>query len=195
MNNDLSNSRNSISSAQSQYPLKTLLLVGALALALAVSRWIPHPPNVTLLMAISLWSFRWIKDIKLAVLAPLLGLFIADLVLGFHSSMIFVYLATAGVALLGQNFSRPMSSKSSLVVRSLKFGTFTISASALFFLVTNFGVWAFSGMYSLDLTGLIACFVLAVPFWTTQLVTDLILSGAAWGIDSLKTSESFAKAF
>lgn len=183
------------SSFESNYPRKALLLVGALALALAISRWIPHPPNVTLLMAVSLWSFRWIKDIKLAVLAPLLGLLIADLVIGFHSSMIFVYLAAAFVALLGQNFSKGLSSSKGLVGRSVKFGAFTVSASALFFFVTNFGVWAFSGMYSLDLTGLTACFVLAIPFWTTQLVSDLLFSGMAWGLDSFKTSESFAKAF
>ena len=43
----------------------------------------------------------------------------------------------------------------------------------VFFVVTNFGVWA-SGMYGYTLSGLINCFILAIPFFGYSLVSTLI---------------------
>src|SRR5579871_3852130 len=42
---------------------------------------------------------------------------------------------------------------------------------ASFFLMSNFGVWAVSGMYPRTLNGLVACYIAAIPF---SLRNDLI---------------------
>ena len=59
-----------------------------------------------------------------------------------------------------------------------------LSCSLLFFATTNFAVWAFSGMYSLDMAGLIACYVAALPFLKYTVACDLLwtagLFGGAW---------------
>ena len=47
--------------------------------------------------------------------------------------------------------------------------------AVLFFLITNLGVWA-SGMYGLNITGLIQCYYLAIPFFGYTLLSTIIFS-------------------
>ena len=64
-----------------------------------------------------------------------------------------------------------------------------LTCSLIFFAVTNLAVWAFSGMYSLDLTGLIQCYTLALPFLKYTIAGDLfwaaVLFGGAWLVQRL----------
>ena len=59
-----------------------------------------------------------------------------------------------------------------------------ITYSLLFYVVTNFAVWAFSGMYSHDMSGLVQCYAMALPFLKYTVACDLLwaggLFGAAW---------------
>ena len=54
---------------------------------------------------------------------------------------------------------------------------------------TNFAVWAFSGMYSLDMAGLVQCYVAALPFLKYTVAGDLfwaaVLFGGAWLVQRL----------
>ena len=60
----------------------------------------------------------------------------------------------------------------------------TIANSLIFFALTNFAVWAFSGMYPMTLQGLAQCYVAALPFLDTTVFGDLfwaaVLFGGAW---------------
>jgi len=51
----------------------------------------------------------------------------------------------------------------------------------LFFVVTNFGTWAVSGMYPMTLAGLAACYLAAIPFFQNTVVGDLFYSGVLFG--------------
>jgi hypothetical protein len=51
----------------------------------------------------------------------------------------------------------------------------------LFFVTTNFAVWAFSGMYPDDLGGLIRCYVAALPFLQNTVTGDIVWSAALFG--------------
>jgi hypothetical protein len=59
-----------------------------------------------------------------------------------------------------------------------------VACSLIFFVVTNLGVWAFSGMYPVTFDGLVACYVAALPFLQQTVVSDLlwatVLFGGAW---------------
>jgi hypothetical protein len=59
-----------------------------------------------------------------------------------------------------------------------------VPCSLLFFAASNFAVWAFSGMYSLDFAGLTQCYVAALPFLQNTVAGDLfwtaVLFGGAW---------------
>jgi len=57
----------------------------------------------------------------------------------------------------------------------------TLSCSLMFFVTTNFAVWAFGGLYSLDWAGLTACYVAALPFLKYTLAGDLFWTAALFG--------------
>jgi hypothetical protein len=57
---------------------------------------------------------------------------------------------------------------------ALRTGAGTIASSVVFFVLTNFAVWISSGMYTLDLAGLVTCYVRAIPFFGNTLAGDLI---------------------
>jgi len=52
----------------------------------------------------------------------------------------------------------------------------------IFFVVTNFGVWISGSMYSLDLSGFITCYALALPFYKGTLLGFLFYSSFLFGV-------------
>lgn len=62
----------------------------------------------------------------------------------------------------------------------------TLLASTSFFLVSNYGVWAAQpGMYPHTLSGLMGCYVAALPFYRTDLVSTAIIAGLVFGVPML----------
>ncbi|MCB0422473.1 MAG: hypothetical protein KDD61_15845 [Bdellovibrionales bacterium] len=148
---------------------RNIVLVALVILGVA-SRWLPHPPNVSPVMAIALLSGVYFSGKKGAVLLPLVALFISDLVLGFHSTIWAVYLAMAVVVWgAGQLSSKSQSSPGWLNVTLMGLG-----ASVWFFLLTNFAVWAQTGMYPHTVDGLVACYVAAIPFFQNSLMGNAV---------------------
>jgi hypothetical protein len=56
-----------------------------------------------------------------------------------------------------------------------------LACSLVFFAATNFAVWAFSGMYSADMTGLLQCYAAGLPFLKTTIAGDLFWAAALFG--------------
>ena len=56
-----------------------------------------------------------------------------------------------------------------------------LASSALFFIVTNFGVWALDNMYPRTIAGLIACYTAALPFFRNTLEGDLLYTLVLFG--------------
>jgi len=54
-----------------------------------------------------------------------------------------------------------------------------------FFVVSNYGVWAASGMYPHTFAGLEACYVAAIPFYRNDLVSTAIVLGLVLGVPAL----------
>lgn len=103
----------------------------------------------------------------LTVTAIWTAFFISDLTyLGLDSSMITVYLTIW--ALYG--FGLQQKSANSKIWPYLFRGT--ISA-LIFFVLTNFHVWIFSGLYSRDVGGLVDCYIAAIPFFRATLVSTI----------------------
>ena len=70
----------------------------------------------------------------------------------------------------------------------------TVLASILFFLTTNLAVWAFGTMYSHNLTGLMECYAMAVPFFKNSLLGDLFYTGIMVGsVEAIQTWQKTAK--
>lgn len=63
-----------------------------------------------------------------------------------------------------------------------------------FFVVSNFGVWAAFGMYPRSLSGLIACYTAALPFYRNDLVSTALVVGVAFGVPALVRYRIFGSA-
>lgn len=144
-----------------------LTFVTAIVVSAALSRLLPHVPNVTPITAVALFSGAYLADRRLAFAAPLAALLLSDIVLGFDRAgeTAAVYLSFALVVALGLWVRNRRS--------ALRIGAAALSASLLFFLITNFAVWAFGAIYPHSAAGLIACFVAALPFFRETLAGDL----------------------
>ena len=62
---------------------KRLITLSAIIGLAALSRLLPHPPNVTPIAAIGLFAGAQFRNRKAAFLLPMAAMFLSDLVLGF----------------------------------------------------------------------------------------------------------------
>jgi hypothetical protein len=153
---------------------RILALLSAI-LAAAALRLVPHPPNFTPIGAMALFSGAYLgrRTTVLAFAAPLAAMLISDALLGFYSGFWITYLAVAAIVLIGSL---------ALTRRSvLRIGLAAVSGSVAFFLISNFGTWALSGMYPDTFDGLAACYVAALPFFQNTLAGDLFYATLLFG--------------
>jgi hypothetical protein len=139
-----------------------LVVIGVL------SRLVPHGWNFTAIGAIALVSGLLVANRKLAVLTPVLALFISDIFIGFHDTMIYVYGAYALIAGVAIVFSSQRSFGKIIL--------YSVASSLMFFVISNFGVWASGLLYPNNLSGLMDCYIMGVPFYRNQFLSDLILT-------------------
>ena len=132
-------------------------------IVLASSRFVPHPPNFTSLIALSFYIpvFFGTRFIPAIVASFLL----TDIFLGFHNLQLFTWGSVFVIGYMSQYFFKNFKTR---VV-----GTFF--SSLVFFLISNFGVFALGG-YGYTLEGFLTCYYLALPFFTNTVVSTLIFS-------------------
>lgn len=150
--------------------LATLLASIAAAAAL---RLLPHPPNFSPIDAMALFSGAYVGRRALAFAAPIAALLLSDLFLGFYAGMNFVYASVALIVLIGWWVSKRKT--------VLGIGAGALAGAASFFVITNFGMWLFSGFYPLTPAGLAACYVAAIPFFQNTVAGDLFYSALLFG--------------
>jgi hypothetical protein len=132
-------------------------------LTLAASRFIPHPPNFTSLIALgfyvpALLGLRFLP-------ALFISFMITDLVIGFHETILFTWGSIIVIGFVSQLF------RSSILSRL----SGSLFGAILFFTITNFGVWS-TGFYGYTFSGLISCYFLAIPFFSYTLISTLLFS-------------------
>lgn len=157
--------------------LNTKLAGGVVSLIcfLVASRVIPHPPNFTPVLAVAVFAPYFARDIWVAIALPLVAMVLADLMIGLHSSMLWVYGAVAASVVLS-HLVRKAGPK------LMRIGGMTLASSGLFFVVTNFGVWLGSGFYPQTAEGLVACYIAALPFFGNTLASTAIFCGLFYGV-------------
>jgi len=152
-------------------------VLAGFVLAAAAMRLMPHPWNFTPVAAMALFAGAQISHRGVAFLLPLAAMLLSDLVIGFHAGMPFVYGAFAmivGLGLLLRERIRPLP----LLGASL-------TASTVFFVVTNLGVWLVGGLYPMTGPGLLAAFTAALPFFAHTLAGDLFYAALLFGAFAL----------
>ena len=143
--------------------MKKLTICLGIFLSLALSRFIPHPPNFTSLLAL---SFYVPAILGLRYLPALLVSFaLTDIIIGYHTGTFFTWGSVFLIGLIASSFSKTLISRISGA----------LLGALIFFLITNFGVWI-SGMYGFTWEGLITCYTLAIPFFAYSIISTLIFS-------------------
>jgi hypothetical protein len=152
------------------------------------ARLLWHVPNVSPVAASALFAGMMLRRRVLAVVVPLAAMLIGDAIMGFYhwQVMAVVYAALTVPAIAGMLARH---------VRALRVIVPTVLAcSLIFFVTTNFAVWAWSGMYSADMAGLIQCYVMGLPFLKYTIAGDLfwaaVLFGGAWLMQHLTARTS-----
>ncbi len=138
------------------------ILIGIFA-ALAASRFVPHPPNFTSLLALSFYvpAILGIRYLP----ALLISFVITDILIGIHSLVIFTWGSVMFIGLLSQYFTKNFKLRISGA----------LLGACFFYLITNFGVWSM-GTYGYSFEGLILCYTLAIPFFGYSLISTFIFS-------------------
>ena len=146
--------------------------VAALIFFLALSRLIPHPPNFTPLGAMAILSGAVIKDFRMAILVPLAAMVVSDALLGFHSSLLFVYGAVIAMVMISR-YLLQSATIPGIVMTAL--GT-----AVVFFLITNFGAWLSHDMYPKSMHGLLQSYVAGIPFFRNTLLGNLFFTAISF---------------
>lgn len=143
--------------------MKFFLTSISIFIILGVSRFIPHPPNFTSLIALSFYVPVLLGLRYLPIL--LISFAITDLIIGYHTLTHWTWGSIFLIGLISPIFSRNITLRVSGA----------ILGACIFFLITNFGVWT-SGMYGHTLEGIILCYTLAIPFFTYSIISTLFFS-------------------
>jgi hypothetical protein len=123
-----------------------------------------------------------VRDRRLAFLFPLLVMFTTDALIGFNKLTPLVYASF----LISVGIGQLLRGK-----RSIPRVAGATSLGALqFFLITNFGVWAFLNSYPHSLTGLAACYLAGIPFFWNTVAGDAAYAILLFG--SFALAERFA---
>ncbi|OJU52132.1 MAG: hypothetical protein BGN96_07485 [Bacteroidales bacterium 45-6] len=165
-------------------------VISLIILLAALSRLIPHPPNFSPIGAMSLFGAAYYAQRRWAFIIPIASMWTSDLILNnvvysqyfdhfvwLSPSSLCTYGAFVLIALVGFVFLRKIS-VTNVIGASL-------TASVVFFLVSNLGVWVSTEMYAKSWTGLIDCYAAGVPFFRYTLSGDLIYSGISFGVFEL----------
>jgi hypothetical protein len=154
--------------------MELALMAGLVGLDI-VARLAPHAPNFTPLAASALFAGVVLRSRALALLVPVLAMTLSDLVIGGDDWRItgVIYAALvlpAGFGIWARRLKTP------LVLAPL-----VLASSCIFFVTTNFAVWAFSGMYAHTVDGLARCYVAALPFFQNTMLGDIFWSSVLFG--------------
>jgi len=147
--------------------IKTITTFLYISGVLALGRLIPHPPNFTPILATAIFTPYIIKDKWIAMSIPLLAMFIADIFIGFHPYMLWIY-GAIGISTLLSYWSMRFNKK------YMQLAIMTLVSSILFFIITNFGVWTIWDYYPKTINGLLLCYTMAIPFFQNTLLGTII---------------------
>lgn len=154
----------------------------------AFSRLLPHPYNFTPVGGMALFAGALFGGRKMLWLVPLVAYLISDLLVNnilyasYYESFIWmtspaVYLSLAAIILIGHFMLKRINAKNMVLA--------SVSASVLFFLITNAFVWYASPTYPNTVAGLMSSYTAGIPFFWNTLAGDLFYCSLLFGSYSI----------
>lgn len=155
------------------------LIIAIIFIGISVAfRFLPHPPNFTPIAVVALFGGVYLSR-KMAILLPLAAMFVSDIFIGYYETglMIAVYGSFLLCVFLGIWLKK--HKKWFTILGS------SILGAILFFIVTNFAVWATTSWYAKNFFGLTQCYLMAIPFFRNTLLGDLFYTVVFFGLYEL----------
>lgn len=145
-----------------------LILIGA------VTRFFPHAPNFTAIGAMALFGGTYLSK-KTALILPILAMAISDAFLGFYDLRIMAFVYGSFLICVFMGFFLKKNKKFYSIL------TASFLSAFIFFILTNFAVFIFTPWYEKTLSGLIQCYIMALPFLKNNLLGDIFYTGVFFG--------------
>jgi hypothetical protein len=130
--------------------------------------------------ACAIFAGYYFSRVAIALMVPLAILAISDLLLPAHDNFA-VMLATYTVMTVPVWFGRMLASAQGGWSSVWRWAVCGIVPATLFWLVTNFAVWAFQSDYAKTFAGLMQCYWAAVPFFRWMLAGDAFYLAILFG--------------
>ena len=145
------------------YLLKNFIVFISCVGIVLLFRIIPHPPNFTPVIALSLYlPFLFgVWSIPFCIL----GFAITDYFIGFHSLLFWTWGALAFTGYTSK-FCNKIHSRIIL----------SFIGAITFFVISNFGVWISGTLYEISVKGLLNCYIMAIPFFTNTLLSTIFFA-------------------
>lgn len=153
----------------------TEFIVAVIFLLVAAGfRLLPHAPNFTAMGALALFGGAYFSK-RIALVLPVGAMLASDFFIGFYDFRLMAAVYGSFLLTVVLGFFLKKNKKWFAV------GTGAVLSAVLFFLITNFAVWAFSSWYPKTITGLMQCYVMGLPFFKNTLLSSLFYSGVLFG--------------
>jgi len=159
---------------------KLAVFAGLLALGVAGRFVFRDIPNFTPTTALALFAGFYFASRWTALALPVIAMVLSNLWLPSYLStgeMVVIYAALAWPVLLGRMLKQPRGAWVVLLAGA--------APSLLFFLASNFAVWAGGQLYPRTLDGLVECYVYAIPFYRWMLMADVLFATLLFGVYGL----------
>ncbi len=168
------------------------LFILSIIIVAACARLLQFVPNFAPITALAVFSAFTLRSRLLATFLPIMAMIVGDVLLAvvrndwgyaFHDTQVVVYATMIATVALSRFVAH----------RGTRFSTVafaTLGGSVLFFIVTNFAVWAFGSMYAHTPNGLLECYTMALPFFRNAALADALYAAAMFGVLVLGRSRS-----
>jgi len=157
--------------------LRGILITIGLILGVAVTRFLPHPPNFTPVMSVALFGSAVFFNRYLGIALALAAMAVSDALMGWHSTLPYVYGAMVLTGIMGFLLREGRSLPKMVAV--------TLASSVIFFAITNLGVFIAQDMYPKTFAGLGQCFAMALPFFKNSLAGDFLFTAVLFSLHYL----------
>lgn len=168
--------------AKSELTLVVSIFLFAILTRIAIPPFFGHPANFSPLNAIALFCGTCFHRRFIAFIIAILAAWLGDVLLSklffshwvlFYPGCYWQYTCYALITALGFTLK--------FKITPLRLVSASLASSLLFFIISNLGVWLSGLLYPFTLTGLINCYLAAIPFFQNTLLSDLFFSIILFG--------------
>ena len=162
----------------------TIILASLLVILAAVSRVIMYPDNFSPIIGMAIFAGAVFSDKRLAFILPIVAMLLSDVMFetfniatGFWG---WGQLVGYGILILITFLAFSMKKQKPGYILA-----YSIGSSLIFFLLSNLSFFLIDNriyqLYTQDTTGLINCYIAALPFLKTGILADLVYSFTLFG--------------